>query len=639
MNETSNTERLLSVKFPDIAREWDFSKNGELTPSDVTYGSNKKVYWICPICNESYPCTISNRTSKARKGCPYCCHNPRVNSKNNLAVQNPNLANEWDYSLNSLTPSEILPNSNKKYYWICPKCGMSYLATANNRSNGYACPYCASQKVCDFNCLATKYPDIAKEWHPSKNKKTPKEVTGSANQYAWWICKKGHEWKAKINNRTVLKRGCPECSKGNHTSVPEQLIFYYVHQLFSDAINNYKFNKTEIDIYIPSLKIGIEYDGEHFHRTKTKYQKDIAKNELLHNNGITLIRVRENGCYKMEAEKCIIYNCDFSSDYRYLQPIITNILDYLNAQANTSQTIIVNIESIINIIQASIKIIPFEKSFAAKHIDPAIEWDYSLNKPLIPEMFLPMSDKKVGWICKKCGYKWNAPIKSRSLGYGCPRCAERQQYTTEEWILKAKKIHGDKYDYSKVKYINSKTKITIKCLTCNMEFEQIPSDHLRGKGCKYCVGQSLHPLKTLAKLNPQIASEWDYEKNGTITPNDIGKSNKNKFWWKCNNGKNHSYLAYVQQRLRGSGCAVCAGRQIIPETSLAFLFPDLAKEWDYEKNRPLTPLDIGKGYDGDVWWKCPNNKHPSYMSKVYNRTKKGTGCKKCYEEKRKGNAP
>jgi hypothetical protein len=92
---------------------------------------------------------------------------------------------------------------------------------------------------------------------------------------------------------------------------------------------------------------------------------------------------------------------------------------------------------------------------------------------------------------------------------------------------------------------------------------------------------------------------------------------------KCNNGKNHSYLAYVQQRLRGSGCAVCAGRQIIPETSLATLFPDIAKEWDYEKNSPLTPLDVGKGYDGDIWWKCLDNpEHTHPLSGIKSRIQK-----------------
>lgn len=90
----------------------------------------------------------------------------------------------------------------------------------------------------------------------------------------------------------------------------------------------------------------------------------------------------------------------------------------------------------------------------------------------------------------------------------------------------------------------------------------------------------------------------------------------------------------IRQRLKGSKCAVCAGKQIIPETSLATLFPKIASEWDYDKNAPLTPLEVGKGYDKIVYWKCSNQNHPSYQSYVYNRTKKGTGCKKCYEEKR-----
>ena len=640
MKTESKNERLLSVKFPNIASEWDFSNNGELTPGVVTYGSNLKVYWICPKCKESYLSTVSNRTCKERKGCPYCCHNPKVNSNNNLAVKNPDLAKEWDHSFNKMTPSNILPNSNKKYYWVCPNCGKSYSATANNRSNGYACPYCSGQKVCNFNCLATKNPDIAKEWHPTKNEKTPKDVTAGANQYAWWVCEKGHEWRAKINNRTVLNRGCPECSKGTHTSVPEQIIYHYVKQLFTNALNGYKFNKTEIDIFIPSLSIGIEYDGENFHSTKAKYKKDITKNELLKKNGVTLIRIREKGCFKMDSDNCIVYNCVFKSDYLYLQPIINQLLDNLKTQANIQKTIVIDINTTLNVIQASIKNIPFKKSFAFLHRNVAEEWDYSLNAPLKPEMFLPMSDKIVGWICEKCGGKWNAPIKSRSKGYGCSRCAKRHQYTTEEWISKAIEVHGQKFDYSKVDYINSKTKIKIKCIICKMEFEQAPSEHLQGKGCIYCSGQALHPLKTLAKLNPKIASEWNYEKNGTMTPNDIGKTNNKKFWWRCNNGKNHSYLAFVQQRLRGSGCAVCAGRQIIPETSIASLFPDIAKEWNYEKNSPLTPSDIGKGYDGDIWWKCSNHEHPSYKAKVYNRTKKGTGCKKCYKERKiKKNAP
>ena len=59
--------------------------------------------------------------------------------------------------------------------------------------------------------------------------------------------------------------------------------------------------------------------------------------------------------------------------------------------------------------------------------------------------------------------------------------------TTESFKNKAKKIHNKKYDYSKVKYLDSKTKIIITCLE-HGEFEQRPNDHLQGKGCSMCSG-------------------------------------------------------------------------------------------------------------------------------------------------------
>lgn len=637
-------EKTLKFKFPEIENEWDYKHNEGLTPADFSYGSKEKVYWVCPICNQSYPMQICNRTGKRKSKCSVCRGLLIIPDVNSLKAQYPEIVEkEWDYNKNDIDPNTIAPHRNKpKYWWICQN-GHSYDASVNNKTSGTGgnCPFCSSQRLSFEKSLASVNPELAKEWHPFMNgEQKPDNEFANSNNERWWKCSIcGHDWKAKVNNRNQLRRGCPKCSKGSHTSVPEQLIYHYVKQLFPNAVNGYIFNKTEIDIFIPSLSTGIEYDGEKFHRTNEKYKIDIAKNELLWENGISLIRIRENGCFKMNSDKCIVYNCEFKSDYSYLQAIINKLLDYLKTQANIQKFIIVDINTILNTIQASIKKVPFNMSFAFLHKNAAEEWDYTLNDPLKPDMFFPMSDKIVGWICKKCGGKWNAPIKNRSKGYGCSRCAKRHQYSTEEWISKAIEVHGQKFDYSKVEYIDSKTKVKIKCLICKMVFEQAPSEHLQGKGCIYCSGQALHPLKTLAKVNPKIASEWDYEKNGTITPNDIGKTNIQKFWWRCDNGKNHSYLAYVQQRMKGSGCAVCAGRQVIPETSLATLFPDIAKEWDYEKNSPLTPSDVGKGYDGDIWWKCSNNDHPSYMAKVYNRTKKGTGCKKCYEEKRRKNAP
>ena len=93
--------------------------------------------------------------------------------------------------------------------------------------------------------------------------------------------------------------------------------------------------------------------------------------------------------------------------------------------------------------------------------------------------------------------------------------------TTEEFICKAIEIHGDKYDYSKVEYINSHIKVCIICNRCGREFWQMPYDHLNGKGCKYCNESKLEKNvrnffkeKNIEPLE-QHTFEWLKTDNGT----------------------------------------------------------------------------------------------------------------------------
>ena len=150
-------------------------------------------------------------------------------TQNRLAYHNllstyPALAKEWHPVRNGkLTPRDVAPRSNKKVWWICDK-GHEWKAIIANRSSGKGCPYCAGQAVCDDNCLQTINPTLAREWHPVRNGKlTPRDVTSSSGKKVWWICDKGHEWEATINNRSK-RTGCPYCagkaaSGGNNTNV------------------------------------------------------------------------------------------------------------------------------------------------------------------------------------------------------------------------------------------------------------------------------------------------------------------------------------------------------------------------------------------------------------------------------------
>jgi len=549
------------------------------------------------------------------------------------------IAKEWDYEKNEMDPDKISPHKNKKAYWICSN-GHKYISNINNKTskNGGDCPYCSHQRLLPENSLYAKYPELSKEWSKKNYPIMPQNVAAHSNKSVWWKCKTcGYEWKAKINNRTSLNRGCPKCNKGSHTSFPELFIFCYLKHYFSETINSYSIQgKYELDVYIPHYNLGIEYDGEFYHKSSEQIKKDEHKNEIAKNNGIKLIRIRESGCKDINTNNCLVYKIIYSSSQKAIAQRLKQILDKILQSINVHVRTDINLDSTAKEANDILKTLNIKKSFAAyaemmeRQGKPLkAYWDYAANAPLTPEKVTPKSDQVVSWICiNNPNHKWKAPVKSISLGYGCSICAKRHHYTTEEWIEKAKLIHGNKYDYSKVNYVNAKTKVTIICKK-HGEFLQSPSEHLSGKGCKYCAGQAFHPLESLVRINPKIAKEWDYEKNDIygFTPETIGKSNKIKFWWKCNNGKPHSYQATIQQRLRGSKCAVCHGKQVSYDTSIAFLRPDLAKEWCKENKYKSSEVSLSS--EKKILWKCSNPNHKPYYCTVYNRVKNNVGCQEC----------
>ena len=184
-----------------------------------------------------------------------------------------------------------MPNSGKKVWWKCDK-GHEWQATMSSRNQGHGCPYCSGQKVIKGeNDLQTVNPTLAKEWNYEKNNGlTPADVTPSNDKKVWWKCKKGHEWQATISNRNS-GNGCPVCNSERKTSFPEYALAYYLKRSGLDVVHSYRAKGYELDIYIPSLKIAIEYDGYYWH--KNRMRKDIEKNYKCKKDGIKLYRLRE----------------------------------------------------------------------------------------------------------------------------------------------------------------------------------------------------------------------------------------------------------------------------------------------------------------------------------------------------------
>ena len=100
---------------------------------------------------------------------------------------------------------------------------------------------------------------------------------------------------------------------------------------------------------------------------------------------------------------------------------------------------------------------------------------------------------------------------------------------------------------------------------------------------------------------------WDYNKNKNVTPDELGVSSKELFWWFCKNGHSHetSVINKVSSFKKGKNqCLICQGKIVIKENSLEALNPSLANEWNYSKNENLKPSDVTPNSHKKVWWVC-----------------------------------
>lgn len=136
--------------------------------------------------------------------------------------------------------------------------------------------------------------------------------------------------------------------------------------------------------------------------------------------------------------------------------------------------------------------------------------------------------------------------------------------------------------------------------------------------------------------NKKLTEEWNYEKNQPLTPEKFTIASNKKVWWKCSKG--HEWESIIANRARlGRGCPVCAGKKVIKgENDFATFYPHLLKEWNFEKNKNITPESFTSCSNKKVWWKCANGHE--WESVISNRTVQKKGCPYCCGQKRKKGA-
>ncbi len=491
-NKKVNSENNLLVRFPELAKEWHPTENGELLPKDILPATRKVVWWLCPE-GHSYSSVTSMRTSSTKTNCPYCARQ-RASSKYNLAVKFPEIIKEWDYKKNKINPSEYLPGSKKKAWWLCTE-GHSYHSRISDRTkNKSGCPYCSGTLVSDKNSLTIHSPHLLKEWDYNKNNKIdPTNISYGSGKKVWWLCNNNHSYEAAVNSRTIQKSGCPVCTF--QSSKPELRIFSEVKFLFNDTVSRHKIESYEIDIFIPSKKIGIEFDGSYFH--KNSNDKDLIKNNICKKNNIKLIRIREKPLRKLSSKDILI---EHNSEITKLTiDLIVNQIsktcdnnDKIKIEQYTTKKSFINKElyqDLLNNIPS-----PFiENSLKATHSDLCKEWDYIKNNPLKPENYTYGSKQNVWWICSK-GHSYDMKITNRTI--------------------------------------------------------------LKPQSCPFCSGKRVDNTNSLESIHPIVSQEWNYKKNKSLLPSNVTRASSKKVWWICKN--HHEWEATIKSRtLRKGKCPYC----------------------------------------------------------------------------------
>lgn len=413
---------------------------------------------------------------------------------------NKKLLEEWNYAKNDRDPGKISIGSDYRASWICSNCKGEWVTKVSHRAQlGSGCPYCSTppkKLKKGYNDLLTYCKNnglsyFIDEWDSEKNKEPMDSFFPMSNKVAWWECPFTHSYSTLICNRTGGKKSsCPICNRERKTSFAEQAIMYYINKHYPDVQNCNREIGDELDIYIPSLKIAIEYDGYDWH--KNRESKDIAKNKKCIENGVKLIRVREKALKLYDD--CICIQRENCSSIDTLNDVIRELFEYLNISDD------VDVSRDCGNIYSNYIYLKKVNSLASKFPEIAKEFDYELNGNLSPEFLSVSSNKKVWWKCPH-GDSYLMSVIKRTTGRNCPICSNHQivlgrndirtyckdhdlNYIIDEWNYDKNIAAG--IDIDKIS-TGSIIKVWWKCSKCNYEWQTAPNNRIRKRHmCPRC---------------------------------------------------------------------------------------------------------------------------------------------------------
>jgi len=302
------------------------------------------------------------------------------------------------------------------------------------------------------------------------------------------------------------------------------------------------------------------------------------------------------------------------------------------------------------------------------HPELAEEFDLELNAPLTPDTVSTGSSKKVHWICRTisdnpCGHRWQSTVKGRTRSgsrppSGCPFCSGRAVHSDGRNSMRT--THSELAEEFDIERNAPLTPDVIKagtgkmlhwvCRTisdnpCGHRWKATGDSRSRGTGCPACSNKVIHEdgRNSMRSTHPELAEEFDMEKNAPLTPDDVVAGTDMQLFWRCTTisetpcGYEWQTTGNHRAGTLQTGCPVCAGNDIHQDgrNSMRTTYPELAEEFDMEKNAPLTPDIIKAGTNKKLHWVCRIiSETPcgyKWVTSGEKRSARGHGCPVCSE--------